>query len=75
MCIHPNSEFRLLNPTTQLALYSTCTENCSSIENITWNIYQGFMNSSLNVIQWIQFNQIASHLDIWFFGKNLYFIY
>ncbi len=74
MCILPDSEFKLLNPTTQLALFSTCIGNCSSIENITWNIYQGLMNSSLNIIQWIPLNQMTSYLNIWFFGKNFHFI-
>jgi hypothetical protein len=72
MCILPNSEFQLINPTTQLSLYSKCIEYCSSIKNIQWNIYQGTMNSSTNVIQWISFNQTNT---IEFFGKNLRFIY
>jgi hypothetical protein len=72
MCILPNSEFQLLNPTTQLSIYSKCIGNCSSIKNIQWNIYQGTMNSTSDVIQWISFNQTNA---IGFFGKNLYFIY
>ena len=75
MCILPNSEFKLLNPTTQLALFSTCIGNCSSIENITWNIYQGLINSYMNIIQWIPFNQMTSYLNTWFFGRNLHLIY
>jgi hypothetical protein len=71
MCILSNSEVQLLNPTTQLSLYSKCIGNCSSIKNIQWNIYQGTMNLSLNIIQWISFNQTNT---IEFFGKNLDFI-
>ena len=40
MCI-PNFEFQLVNPTTQVALFSICIGNCTTIQNITWNIYQG----------------------------------
>ena len=66
MCI-PNLEFQLLNPTTQVALFSVCFENCSSLQNITWNIYQGF-NASLSTVQWTLFNQTRSYQNIWFFG-------
>jgi hypothetical protein len=72
MCILPNSEFQLINPTTQLSLYSKCIEYFSSIKSIQWNIYQGTMNSSTNATQWISFNQTNT---IEFFGKNLDFIY
>lgn len=51
MCLS-NSDYQLLNPTTQLSLFSSCIPNCSSIENIHWNIYQRSMNSS-----WTLFNQ------------------
>ena len=28
-----------INPTTQVALYAICVDNCTRIYNITWNIY------------------------------------
>ncbi|CAF1188688.1 unnamed protein product, partial [Adineta ricciae] len=69
MCV-PNMEFQLVNPSTQVALFSACLSNCSTIINITWNIYSGSMNSSSNVTQWTLFNQTNSYENIWFFGRN-----
>ncbi|UJR24498.1 hypothetical protein I4U23_005873 [Adineta vaga] len=51
MCFS-NLQYQYINPTTQLSLFSSCQGNCSSLNNITWNIYQGKMNSSTNNIQW-----------------------
>jgi hypothetical protein len=59
----------LLNPTTQVALFSICVGNCSTIENITWNIYQG-INATLSTVQWILFNQTIYYQNICFFGLN-----
>jgi len=59
----------LLNPTTQVALFSTCIGNCSTIQNITWNIYQG-INVTLSTVQWVLFNQTNYYQNIWFFGIN-----
>jgi hypothetical protein len=70
MCI-PNMEYQYINPTTQVALFSACLNNCTTVENITWNIYQGSLNSSSNITQWTLFNQMNSYRDIWFFGKNI----
>jgi hypothetical protein len=70
MCV-PNSEFQLINPTTQVALYSICIDNCSTVQSITWNIYQGRMNLSSNFTQWNLFNQT----NFWFFGKDDWFIH
>jgi hypothetical protein len=70
MCV-PNSEFQLINPTTQVALFALCIGNCTNIQNITWNIYQGSMNSSSNVTKWSSFNQTNLYQNIWFFGKYL----
>jgi hypothetical protein len=72
MCI-PNMEFQLVNPTTQVALYSVCVGNCSSIKNITWNVYSGSTNSSSNTTVWTQFNQMNVYENIWFFGKGVLF--
>ncbi|CAF1690491.1 unnamed protein product, partial [Adineta ricciae] len=69
MCA-PNMEFQAVNPSTQVALFSTCLSNCSTIENITWNIYTGSLNSSSNVTRWTLFNQINLYENIWFFGRN-----
>ncbi|CAF1071686.1 unnamed protein product [Adineta steineri] len=68
MCIS-NLEFQLVNPTTQVALFSVCLGSCSSLTNITWNIYQGF-NASLSTIHWTLFNQMIQYENMWFFGYN-----
>ena len=53
----PNLEYQFVNPTTQVALFSLCLGNCSSIQKITWNVYSGQANSSL----WILFNQTQNY--------------
>jgi len=58
----PNLEYQFVNPTTQVALFSLCIGNCSSIQKILWNVYSGEANSSL----WILFNQTQNY----FFGKS-----
>jgi hypothetical protein len=68
MCVS-NGEFQLINPTTQVALFALCLGDCTTIQNITWNIYEGSMNSSSNVAEWVLFNQINQYQNIWFFGK------
>ena len=68
MCV-PNLEFQLVNPTTQVALFSIAIGDDLDIENIQWNIYQGSQNSSSNLTQWILFNQMIYYENIWFFGK------
>jgi hypothetical protein len=45
MC-SPIGRFYSVNPSTQLSLYSFCMGNCPTIENVSWNIYQGSMNLS-----------------------------
>ncbi|CAF1470214.1 unnamed protein product [Adineta ricciae] len=71
MC-EPNLEFQLVNPTTQVALFSVCAGNYSTVQNIAWSIYfsSNPMNSSSNFTQWSLFNQTASYENIWFFGRN-----
>ncbi|CAF0788844.1 unnamed protein product [Adineta steineri] len=69
MCT-PNLEFQLVNPTTQVALFSLCIGDCDNIQNITWNIYQGTTNISSNSTQWTLFNQMNIYENIWFFGWN-----
>ena len=67
MCI-PNVEYQYVNPTTQVALFSMCIDKCTTIQNITWNIYEGSMNSNSNISKWTLFDQTNSYRDIWFFG-------
>jgi len=73
MCI-PNLEFQLVNPTTQVALFSLCSGSRTIIQNITWNVYEGSMNSTSNFTKWILFNQINQYKNIWFFGKFYFFL-
>jgi hypothetical protein len=56
MCIF-DEEYQLINPNTKISLYSNCFDNCSTNKTIHWNIYQGIMNLSTNIPQWIQWNQ------------------
>ena len=63
-----NSEYQHVNSTTQVASFTLCIGNCSFIEKITWNIYSGEQNSSINYSQWILFNQINTLESLWFFG-------
>ena len=70
MCV-PNSEFQLVNPTTQVALFSICLGSCSSIRNITWKIYQGD-NTTSSTVQWTFFNRSSHYQNIWLFGNNLF---
>ena len=63
-----NLEFQQINPSTQVALFSRCSGNCSDLLEIKWKIYRGEINSSLNnFTDWIPFNPT----DHWFFGKSL----
>lgn len=64
----PNLEYQLVNPTTQVSLFSYCVGTCSRIENITWNVYQGSNNASANVTQWTLFPHVQLHQNSWFFG-------
>lgn len=71
MC-SPNTEYQYINPTTQVALFSQCIGNCSSLIRIQWNIYQGLLNSSTDIVKWSQMNQMHLFNDRRFFGeKNL----
>jgi hypothetical protein len=67
LCV-PDEKFQRINPTTQVALFALCLGQCSSQQNITWNVYQGSMNTSSNITQWILFNQMNIWRDLWFFG-------
>ena len=63
-----------MNPTTQVALFALCSGRCVNIQNITWNLYQGVMNTLTNVSHWIRYNQMITYKNIWFFGKESFLI-
>jgi hypothetical protein len=63
--------YQTLDPTTQVALFSVCIGNCSTLLNMKWNLYQGEINISLNTIQWTQFNQSVIYQNQCFFGKRI----
>ena len=65
-----SGELQHINPTTQIALFSLCLENCIDLQSIEWNVYQGIYNSSSNTTQWLLFNQMISYENIWFFGRR-----
>ncbi len=60
-------EFQLVNPTTQVALFALCIGNCTTLQNIQWNVYSGEMTNASNFTQWTLFNQT----NPWFFGKQI----
>ncbi|CAF1640812.1 unnamed protein product, partial [Adineta ricciae] len=62
-----NGEFQLVNPTTQLSLFTLCIGTCTNIQSIYWNIYQ---SSFVNSTQWTLFNQTHSYENIWFFARK-----
>ncbi|CAF1470524.1 unnamed protein product [Adineta ricciae] len=68
MCVS-NLEFQLINPTTQVALFSSCFESCLSLLSITWNVYIG-TNETSSTIQWTPFKQFNQYQNSWFFGTN-----
>jgi hypothetical protein len=70
-----NMEFQRVNPTTQVALFTLCPGTCPDVRNITWNIYEGVMNTSTDTVRWIPFNQMITYQNIWFFGKEYFMTY
>ena len=44
-----------VNPNTQLALYSVCMGNCSTVDGVKWNIYRGLLDSTNQTVEWIPF--------------------
>ncbi|CAF1216235.1 unnamed protein product, partial [Adineta ricciae] len=62
------TEFQIINPTTQVELFSACSEDCSTVLNITWNVYKGTYVSSS--IQWTLFNESKLYENVWFFGSH-----
>ena len=66
----PNVEFQKVNPTTQIALFSFCVNECPKEKKLIWNIYFGRINSTQNYTKWILFEQMTNFEDVWFFGRN-----
>jgi len=66
----PNVEFQKVNPTTQVALFSYCVNECPEEKKLTWNIYFGRINSTQNFTEWILFERMTKFENIWFFGRN-----
>jgi hypothetical protein len=64
-----DQEYQLVNPTTQVALFSLCISSCISPLNITWIIYQGSMNATKNLVKWTQYTNISYQSDRRFFGN------
>ncbi len=54
-----NNQFYYINRNIQLSLFTLCFGDCSSIESISWNIYQGSIN-------WTLFTPMTTS---WFYGK------
>lgn len=70
MCF-PRMKFQRVNPTTQVALFALCPGLCSSLSTISWKIYRGSINSSLNSFtEWILLHPNNSR---WFFGRSFSF--
>ena len=67
----PDREYQIVNPTTQVALFSACMPLCPSIINVTWTVYQGTLNSSSpsSVVQWTPFPSMSQFANSWFFGE------
>lgn len=62
-------EFSYVNRHSRLSLTSYCLKNCSQIINITWNIYQGTIDSSNKMIQWNRFIPLPMS-SFFFLGLN-----
>lgn len=60
-----NRQFQRVNPTSQVALTSTCLANCPTPRHIVWNVYHRTQNSTANHTEWTLFNNESQ----WFFGK------
>ena len=75
MC-SPNLEYQFLNPTTQVALYSVCIDNCASLIRIHWNIYQGSLLDTLtDIVTWTPFIATGFSYNDSFFGEYVLYHY
>lgn len=61
-----DGEYQLINPNTQVALFSVCDGNCVG-PNIKWHIYQGLKNFSLPFVEWTRMDS-DQHESDYFFG-------
>lgn len=59
MCVSVD-QFRYVTPSTQFALFSLCSGDCSAVEKIQWNLYQGSINSSDSTPHWTLFSPTFS---------------
>ncbi len=64
-----NFEFQRVNPTTQVALFSNCVDNCTIHKSIAWYIYQGSQNSTTNRVKWDRFPPKDGSSEDRFFGQ------
>ena len=62
-----NGRFHYINPNTQLALFSICVGDCSSVKKIEWNIYEGSTNLSNETVRWTLVSPTTSS---WLYGKS-----
>ncbi|CAF1275359.1 unnamed protein product, partial [Adineta ricciae] len=61
-------QYQYINPTTQIALFSVCVGNCTLLTNIAWNIYQGSINFSTNIVTWVRLSLFFNNSQL--FGTN-----
>ncbi|CAF1262786.1 unnamed protein product, partial [Adineta ricciae] len=61
-------QYQYINPTTQIALFSVCIGNCTLLTNIAWNIYQGSINFSTNIVTWVRLSLFFNNSQL--FGTN-----
>ena len=66
----PNVEFQKVNPTTQIALFSFCVNECPEEKKLIWNIYFGRINSTQNFTKWILFEQITTNFTCLIHFRN-----
>ena len=65
-----NLEYQLINPTTQVALFTVCIGACDSLQSINWQIYYGWRNDSNSTVEWTPLNSTDLSLESQFFGRK-----
>ena len=65
-----NLEYQLINPTTQVALFTVCIGTCDSLQSINWQIYYGLRNDSNSTVEWTPLNSTDLSLESQFFGRK-----
>ena len=68
LCV-PHAQFQRINPTTQIALISTCIGSCRSVRSVEWNIYQGTAVAS-NITVWTPFHRMYLYDERFTFGTD-----